>query len=677
MAPAQPRAIVFPPRDTRASRELWLMVALRREKAHLLDSNPFICHVTGELQQVFETQCQVDSAGATIIDVEQLAQRQLECVKAGLYALRRILTAWLKYPAVGGRLDGAQIGVIDFRFTAISAVVEKPEGQIAAQYARIMANTVDPLQDDIENAPHAQLRVNNCFLAIKKQFMALFDLLDPERLNNYLFEDDTMSEDEAEPTTYTLPTTAALHPPSNAAQLMSVRGLIEAAETEDDDNQHVFVTGGVLKTKAEKRADLTVQVAKAKKAEAEEDASAKVVASAAKSAAAAKGKSRVSKSNDSLVESGEDEGDGEAVDSPTKKPTAKTDAAKKIKGGRKRNSDYEASGNEENNADPTPRPAKQPKLILGKRSAPAPDAEEADEDDTTPKPAPKKRAKSTPAVTTTASKKTASDKSPEKSPASGTSGEAGSVAPNIVKRGGAAPKWLKDEDDLVKQMIVDHPTWPMPQVYREYSIQVANTLYQRAGQVLPEYRADFVEFPKDIIASDKERRKYDIAWRTYESVRQHTEKFKAHVSNANYSAPYTWVPAQANLVAGKPKRAPPPRPSYFNNDARTPVPPASGTVALSASAPPAVPSSVTAGTAAPPSAPAASAGTRRSSGWNAINNPAPVTHNTPEQADDEAIQPAEGTAGGDAGVDTLGDFVAQQSAASSAGEVEDDEDIFD
>jgi hypothetical protein len=177
----------------------------------------------------------------------------------------------------------------------------------------------------------------------------------------------------------------------------------------------------------------------------------------------------------------------------------------------------------------------------------------------------------------------------------------------------------------------------MPKVYREYSIHVANTPYQRAGQVLPEYRADFVEFPKDIIASDKERRKYDIAWRTYESVRQHTEKFKAHVSNANSSPPYTWNPAQANLIAGQPKRAPPPRPSFFNNDARTPVPLASVTAALSASVPSAVVSSATAGTAAPPSAAAASAGTRRSSGWNAVNRPAPVIRNTPEQADDEDL----------------------------------------
>jgi hypothetical protein len=630
MAPAQPRAIIHAPHNTRASREFFLMIALRHEKAHLHDSNPFVSYVTGELQQLFEAQCQVDSAGATIIDVEQVAQRQLECVKAGLYALRRILTAWLKYPAVGGRLDGTPIGVIDFRFTAISAVAEKPEGQIAAQYARIMANRVDPSQSDVESAPHAQLRVNNCFLALKKQFMALFDLLDPELLNSYLFEDDVLSEDEAGPTTYTLPTTATLHPPSTPAQLMSVRGLVEAAETEDDDNQHVFVTGGLLKTKAEKRTDLAVQVAKAKKAEADEAARAKVIASAAKPAAAAKGKGRVSKSNTSLVESGEDEDGDEAVESPTEKPAAKKDAAKKIKGGRKRYSNYEASGNEdENNADSTPRPAKQFKLILGKRSAPATDAEEADEDDTAPKPAPKKRTKLTAAVTATASNRTASDKSSEKSPASGTSGEAGLVAPNIVKRGGAAPKWLKDEDDLVKQMIVDHPDWPMPKVYREYSIQVANTPYQRVGQVLPEYRADFVEFPKDIIASDKERRKYDIAWRTYESVRQHTENFKAHVSNTNSSPPYTWNPAQANLVAGQPKRAPPPRPSFFNNDARTPVPLASGTATLSVSVPSAVASSATAGTAAPPSAAAASAGTRRSSGWNAVHRPAPVIRNTP------------------------------------------------
>jgi hypothetical protein len=599
MAPPQPTAIEHNAPNTRASRELRLFIALRHERVELLDTNPFVDSVIGQLQQAFEEQCQVDHAGTAIIDEEQLARRKIECVKAGLYALRSILTAWLKYPAVGGRLEGAPIGVVDFMYTARSAPVEQPAGQLAAQYARIMANTVDPPQDDFESAPHAQLRVNNCFLAIKKQFMALFVLLDEYTLTDYLFDKDISSEDEAAPKTYRLSAIAALHPPSTAAHLMSAKGLMEATEDEEDDNQHVFVDDGVLKTKGEKHADLAVQVAKAKKA-----------------------------------------------------------VASKIKGGKKAVPSREIKQGDEDDATNSKRPVEKSTANKRKRSAPVASPEDADAnvDDTTSKPAPKKRAKSTPAT-----QKAASDKSSEKSPTNNMPDMTGSVAPNIAKRGGAAPKWLRDEDDIVKQMIVDHPDWPMPKIYQEYSAWVANTPYQRHGQLLVDYRADFVEFPKGIIIGDKERRKYDIAWRTYESVRQHTEKFKANVSNVNTSPPYSWEPAQANLVAGQPKRPPPPRPAFFNNPARTPVPPAAATTVRPVSSLPAARTSAAA-------AIGASAGTRRSSGWSAINHPAPVVNSTLGGVDEEAAAPAGQSAEGDAGVESIEDFVAQQSASPSSAE---------
>ena len=682
MAPAQPRAIVYNPPNNRGSRELRLMIALRHERVHSHDSNPFVDHVLGELQKAFEAQYQVNGTGEAIINEEELSHRKVECIKAGLYALRSILTAWLEYPAVGGRLDGASIGAVDFRFTAMNAPAEKPEGQLAAQYARIMADTVDPPQGDYESAPHAQLRVNNCFLAIKKQFMVLFPLLDREQLSDYLFEDETLSEDEATPLTYTLPTSSALHPPSTAAQLLSARGLMEGAEWEEDDNQHIFVSGAVLKSKADKRADLAVQVAKAKKAEMEQAARPRVRASASKTTATAKGKGNAGKRDILPVEGEEDEMDEEEVGSPTKKAAPKKAAANKIKGGRKRPA-APATGKEEDKSydEETQQPAKQIKVNPRKRSAPVADttAAEDDEDDTASKPAPKKRAKSTPAA-----KNTASGSSPSQAGASNTSGTSGSVAPNITKRGGAAPKWLQDEDDMVKQMIVDHPDWPMPKVYREYSAWVANTPYRRHDQVSVAYRADFVEFPKGIIVSDKERRKFDIAWRTYESVRQHCEKFKASVSNANTSPPYTWDPCQTNLAAGQPKRAPPPRPAFFNNVARTPVPPAVGQAVPAPTVSSAARSSAT-GTPAPP---ATSATSRRSSGWNALNyRAAPVVEDDSadeadkdadeaaaepaQEAEDEAAAPEEGSAEVDAGVDSIEDFVAQQSASSSSvGEVE-------
>ena len=138
------------------------------------------------------------------------------------------------------------------------------------------------------------------------------------------------------------------------------------------------------------------------------------------------------------------------------------------------------------------------------------------------------------------------------------------------------------------------------------------------------------------------------------------------------------------MVAGQPKRAPPPRPAFFNNVARTPVPPAVGQAVPAPTVSSAARSSAT-GTPAPP---ATSATSRRSSGWNALNyRAAPVVEDDSadeadkdadeaaaepaQEAEDEAAAPEEGSAEVDAGVDSIEDFVAQQSASSSSvGEVE-------
>jgi hypothetical protein len=652
MAPAQPQAMNHSVPNTRGSRELMLMIALRRQKVHLLGSNPVTDDIIRRLQESFEAQCLVDHACNTITDEEELAQRKVECVKAGLYALRSIHTAWLKYPAVGGRLMGAPIRIVDFYFTARSAAVDRPEGQLADQYTQIMAEAVDSQQDRDENAPHSQLRVNNCFLAIKKQFMALFPLLGHDTLFAYMFDDDVLSEDDAPTRTYHFSPSAALHPPSRAAQMMSARGLTEAAEAEDDDDLHIYVTDAVLRTKAEKRADLAEQVTKAKKAETDE--AAKTKASASKPTAAVKGKGKARKIDTPPVESEEDDADDEEPETPVKKAAAKKVAAKKVaakkavpskvRGGKKAapSEDIEEEDEEENAT--TEQPVTESKAVRRKRPALEADAEDADGDDCASKPAPKKRAKSTPAGKSTIS--TGSSNQPVSSNASAA---AGSVAPNIAKRGGAAPKWLKDEDDLVKRMMVAHPDHPMPTIYREYSLQVANTPYQRLGQASIQYRADFVEFPKGIFVSDKERRKFDIAHRTYESVRQHCESFKANVSKAHTTPPYTWTPCQDNIAAGQPKRAPPPRPAYFNNDARTPVPPLN----------PSAPLASASGPVAPVAPSVAAPRTRKSTGWNAVNNSSSDQAATQmADQDDEAV---EESAEGDDLVSDMEDFFEQQS----------------
>jgi hypothetical protein len=318
MAPAQPQATVNI--NTRGSRDVRLAIALRTQRVEDHPSNPFVDSVLGQLQEAFEAQCEVDDAGTTITEEVQLQQRKLECVKIGLYALRRIHTAWSKYPAVGGRLEGALIQVVDFRYTAHSAVVEKPNGQLAEQYCRIMASSADPMAFEDESAPHAQPRVHNCFLALKKQYMSLFHVMNPEDLKTHMFDDDVLSDDEAVPRSYELHSTwATLHPPSTGAQLMSGRGLTEAAEFEEDnDNQWIYVSGAVLKTKAEKRADRAVQVEKAKKAEQAEAAKSRVKASASKATVTGKSKGKARKSDTPPVESEEEDEENEVVETPAK-----------------------------------------------------------------------------------------------------------------------------------------------------------------------------------------------------------------------------------------------------------------------------------------------------------------------------------------------------------------------
>jgi hypothetical protein len=136
---------------------------------------------------------------------------------------------------------------------------------------------------------------------------------------------------------------------------------------------------------------------------------------------------------------------------------------------------------------------------------------------------------------------------------------------------------LRDEDDLGKQLVMDHPTWTMPRIYKEFNRQLANTAYQTNKMPTHEYRSDWIEFPRrdsnGKSIRDKQARRGDICSRTYESVRQHLEKHKTMVNNFNIVKPFTWDPLEAeNLAARLPKRDPPPRPTYFK-DGTTPVNP--------------------------------------------------------------------------------------------------------
>ena len=126
------------------------------------------------------------------------------------------------------------------------------------------------------------------------------------------------------------------------------------------------------------------------------------------------------------------------------------------------------------------------------------------------------------------------------------------------------------------------------------------------------------------------------------------------VSKAQTSPPYTWEECQANQAAGQPKRAPPPRPAFFNNDAHTPVPPVNPAATLATAS-----NSTAPATAGPLAPSAATAGTRKLSAWTAVNRP--FIPYVPKEAAGETAPPVEESAEGDAKYSDLEDFVADQS----------------
>jgi hypothetical protein len=356
--------------------------------------------------------------------------------------------------------------------------------------------------------------------------------------------------------------------PSTPAEMMSSAALAEQAEYEMHDSVHVFVSGGkVLKNQAEKRSDLAQHLDGVRKAEAEEAKEAKKAKKAQEAAdalAASKTKDR-GMENTTIASSCVHE---DIDEQPTPKPGRKTT---KITA-RKRPVDdmgVDEDAVETSKAEET----KAKETTVHKR--PATDIEEDVNEADTPKKAlaPCKKAKKS------ATKDASNDGNSEKPSGDSNDEDADapdtSRAPENAKRGGAAPKWLRDEDNLGRQLIMNNPTWPMPQVYQEFNRQIANTAYQTDKMETHDYRADWIEFPRvdanGKFINDKAARKLDICWRTYESVRQHLEKHKARVNDPKEVKPFDWPQIFENPVTNLPKRDPPPRPTYFK-DGTTLVP---------------------------------------------------------------------------------------------------------
>lgn len=525
-----------PPRpQTRSTDEHASMTTVQQSTAMQQASSPFVVHIMAKLQHKLD---RIIRLASTRFDTdEQKSETRSLYTTDGLYALRQIYTAWSIYPQAGGSFEGAIIHPVDFRFTAQHVVKNFNLDSFPRKIAKFIGNTIDP-EDFDGTVVHMQMRIDEHLLALKKQYLIWRTQLEPTVT---LTDDDLhleLTTANASPITYRMqPPVDGLSERSTTIQMMRSEALAAAAEDEMHDNVHIFVTDKVLSTKAAKSADLARQLGLVRAEEANKAAAEKAAAKAEKKAAV--------------------------------KETPKNS---NIKGRTTKKTVLFTSSNHEDTDDlPAPTPARTPaKAPNRKRLVSAVDGAD---DDAAEGPAkvstPRKKAKKAGAKAKVPDDSSEMGTSTPNDRSSGTPQLPGSVAPENAKRGGAAPKWLKDEDDLGKQLVIDHPDWQMPEIYREFNRQLANTAYQTDKMKTLEYRADWVEFPRHDVhgnaINDKSARKLNICWRTYESVRQHLEKHKAKVNNSDEPRPITWKELTANPVAHLPKRTPPPRPTYFKD----------------------------------------------------------------------------------------------------------------
>jgi hypothetical protein len=506
----------------------------------------------------------------------------------GVEAIRNIYSAWSKYPRAGGIMDGALISLTDYRYTAHHVVRDSYPGEnndsLGFKIAKSLVNIIDRIELGISTVVHEQKRINNCLLAMRKQYVLWQTALDPEKVLTLNQAHKEMILDPSKPIAYRISGIRELNTATTPAYMLSSKGIAASAEEEEHDNVHVYVAGGnVLKTKQQKVGELTARINDAKVVEAKQAKEALAAARAAKNTKKTKVPELMDYEKIPVAST------RKTSSAPKRKRTAAAMDADRVN---------EAEGFEN-----TPTPAKRAEKIARKGKATQDESKE-----------------SNPALNGGGS-----DSPPG-------SGGSGTVAPDMSKKGGAAPKWLADEDDLGRQLINDNPQWPMPAIYREFNSQLANTAYQPTKKDPVRYRSDWIEFPRTTSdgtrLNDKDARRNDICWRSYESVRQHLEDHKAAVNNDTIPKPVTWVKCKPNLAANMPKRAPPPRPTYFK-DAKTLVAPsgpssAADTSSLSEFTSASTPDAAPQNPLVPAGSPTSFYGGREYhlvSGFTAINNP--------------------------------------------------------
>jgi hypothetical protein len=525
MAPLQP--------DIRSSAEPVAIAIIRFDAVMQQQTTAFVLHIMLQLNCKLDEfiQNNITSGGMTI----QITNIHTTSLTQGCQALCNIFTGWSRYPHAGGSLAGATISPVDYRFTATNAVKSGPGDLLPRQIANQMANFVDPSDIDGETIVHEQKRIDECRLAIAKTYQTWQTRLDPTKV----LENDELHAKLTAGTgtsiTYTMqPPVGSLSKPSTAAELLSSAVLAEQAEDEMHDRIDIIVSGKTLETKAAKSADLARRLTITRTEEAKEAAA----ALAADTKFTKKSKGKGSKKQKTVLLSSSDQDDAEDVATP--KSTSK---ATKSKGRKRPASVIEADGDDNDASEKAP--------VSRKRA---------------------KRAKTKGVSHDGSGEKTFIDSNDRSSDSPrGTI----TVAPENARRGGLSQPWLRDEDNLGRQLTIDHPKWQMPTIYREFNRQMANTAYQTDKMDTHQYRSDWIEFPRidanGNSINNKTARKLDICWRTYESVRQHLEKHKAKVNNPSVEKPFTWTELEAdNPVAHLPKRDPPPRPTYYK-DGTTPV----------------------------------------------------------------------------------------------------------
>lgn len=88
--------------------------------------------------------------------------------------------------------------------------------------------------------------------------------------------------------------------------------------------------------------------------------------------------------------------------------------------------------------------------------------------------------------------------------------------------------WLRDEHDLLFQLVLDHKDWDLHEIYVFFNTILSGTAYRSEGSKWPEdfckYRTTFVPYPTDGMTKAQAREK-DQGWRSFASVRNRTQWF--------------------------------------------------------------------------------------------------------------------------------------------------------